>query len=61
MENKLNGIDLLRQLCMEFGPSGCEDNVVNSIKENIEGSYDELIPDRMGGVIALIRGNGESD
>ena len=61
MENRLNGIDLLRQLCQEFGPSGCEDNVAQMIKENIEGSYDELIPDRMGGVIALIRGSGESN
>ncbi len=61
MENRLNGIDLLRQMCMAFGPSGCEDDVAELIKENIEGSYDELIPDRMGGVIAHIRGSGESD
>lgn len=58
MKNKLTGLDLLRELCLAFGPSGCEDDIAEMIKENIEGSYDELIPDRMGGVIALIRGNG---
>lgn len=61
MNRKTEGLDLLRALCLEFGPSGCEDRVADLIKENIEGSYDELIPDRMGGVVALIRGNGKSD
>ncbi len=61
MKNKLSGIELLRRLCLEFGPSGCEDRVAGLIKENIELSYDELILDRMGGVIALIRGSGASD
>ena len=59
MENKLNGIDLLRQLCMEFGPSGCEDGVAKMILDNIKGFYDELIPNRVCGVIAVIRGNGK--
>ncbi len=61
MENRLTGIELLRSLCQAFGPSGCEDGVALMIKENISGYYDELIPDRMGGVIALIRGNGKTD
>lgn len=61
MNRKTEGLDLLRDLCLEFGPSGCEDRVADLIKENIEGSYDELIPDRMGGVVALVRGNGKSD
>lgn len=61
MNRKTEGLDLLKALCLEFGPSGCEDRVADLIKENIEGSYDELIPDRMGAVIALIRGNGKSD
>ncbi|MBR4070924.1 MAG: M42 family peptidase, partial [Clostridia bacterium] len=61
MNRKTEGIDLLRALCLEFGPSGCEDRVADLIKENIEGSYDELIEDRMGGVVALIRGNGKTD
>ncbi len=54
-------MELLRALCLEFGPSGCEGRVAEMIKENIEGAYDQLIPDRMGGVIALIKGNGKTD
>ena len=61
MENRLESLDLLRRLCLAFGPSGCEDEVAALIKEKIEGLYDELITDRMGGVIAVIRGNGKSD
>ena len=61
MNRKTEGPNLLRALCLEFGPSGCEDRVADLIKENIEGSYDELVPDKMGAVIALIRGNGKSD
>lgn len=61
MDKKLTGLSLLRELCLKFGPSGCEDEVAHFIKDNIEGSYDELIPDRMGGVIALIKGNGSTD
>ncbi len=61
MSKILDGMELLRALCLEFGPSGCEGRVAELIKENIEGSYDELIPDRMGGVVALIKGNGASE
>ncbi|MBQ7836533.1 MAG: M20/M25/M40 family metallo-hydrolase [Clostridia bacterium] len=61
MKKMLSGTELLRSLCMAFGPSGCEENVALMIKENIKGCYDELVPDRMGGVIALIRGNGSSE
>lgn len=60
MSEKSYGIDLLKDLCLAFGPSGYENEVADLIKENIEGCCDELIPDRMGGVIALIRGNGKS-
>lgn len=56
-ENKLA---LLRTLCQTFGPSGCEDRVAQVIKDNISGLYDELVPDRMGGVIAVIRSRRKS-
>lgn len=51
--------ELLRDLCLTFGPSGCEDAVAKMILDNIEGCYDELIPNRVCGVIAVIRGNGK--
>ena len=56
----LRGLQLMKALCLEFGPSGCEGRVAKLILENIEGTYDELIPDNMGAVIALVRGSGES-
>ncbi len=58
MCEKLSGKALLRDLCLTFGPSGCEDPVAKKILENIEGSYDCLIPNRTLGVIAKIEGNG---
>ena len=58
MKQNFTTISLLRELSLTFGPSGCEDAVADLIRERIAGYYDELIPDRMGGVIALIRGSG---
>lgn len=58
---KTKGFDLLEKLCNIFGPSGCEDPVAKAILENIEGSYDSLIPNRCCGVIAVIKGNGKSE
>lgn len=51
--------ELLRKLCLAFGPSGCEDPVSRMILDCIDGLYDELIPNRSCGVIAVIRGNGK--
>ncbi len=55
------GMELFRALCLEFGPSGCEERVAKLIIENIEDCCDSLEVDRMGGVIATVRGSGESD
>lgn len=55
----LSGIDLLRELSLAFGPSGCEGNVADIIKENIAPYADEVLTDRMGSVIALYKGTGE--
>ena len=51
--------ELLKRLCLTFGPSGCEDPIARIILDCIEGYYDELIPNRSCGVIALIKGNGK--
>ncbi len=55
---KYEGIELLRELCLAFGPSGCEDNVAELIKEELGGAYDECSTDRMGNLIAVLRGKG---
>ena len=59
MCEKLSKKELLRDLCLTFGPSGCEDPVAKKILENIDGCYDSLIPNRTSGVIAKICGNSK--
>lgn len=57
----LSGVELLRELSLAFGPSGCEGNVADIIKANIAPHADEIFTDRMGSVIALYRGTGRAD
>ncbi|MFY9382057.1 MAG: M42 family metallopeptidase [Eubacteriales bacterium] len=59
--SELYGIDLLRALCLEFGPSGCEDNVASIIKAQISPYADEIWCDKIGNVIALLRGERRKD
>ncbi len=56
---KYEGIDLLRKLCLAFGPTGCEDNVAELIKLQLDGSCTDIRTDRMGNIIAAVRGGGE--
>lgn len=56
---KYEGLDLIRELCLLFGPSGCEDEVAEFIKGQISGVCDSLYSDRLGNLIALL-GSGES-
>lgn len=58
MDERLN---LLEKLCNAFGPSGCEGNTAELIKENLNGLCDEIRTDKLGNVIALYKGNGSSD
>ncbi len=53
---RYEGIELLRELCLAFGPSGCEDNVADLIKIQIDGFCDGYRIDRMGNLIAFVRG-----
>ena len=50
-------IELLRELCLLFGPSGCEDDVREFIKKKVADFCDELYVDRLGNLIARIKGN----
>ncbi|MBQ9086645.1 MAG: M20/M25/M40 family metallo-hydrolase [Clostridia bacterium] len=55
-------IDLLRDLSLSFGPTGCEGEVARKIMERIQPLCDSLCYDRMGNVLALCRfGEGEND
>ena len=51
---RYEGIELLRQLCLLFGPSGCEDNVADFIADQISDSADRIYRDRLGNLIAVI-------
>ena len=56
MSKKLYGEELLRELCLAFGPTGCEDNVAELIKAQIKGSCDEIKLDKMGNLTAVVYG-----
>lgn len=53
-EKRMN--ELLRRLSLIDGPSGYEVRVAEAIKKELEGTRAELVPDRMGNVIAAVRG-----
>ncbi len=55
----LRGTELLRELSLTFGPSGCEDPVADLIVKIVSPLADEVIRDRAGSVIAFLRGTGE--
>ena len=57
---KYEGLELIRELCLLFGPSGCEDEVADFIKGQISDVCDSLSIDRLGNLIARI-GNGDVD
>lgn len=52
--------ELLKELSLEFGPSGCEDRVREKIKQKIADYIDgyEVIEDGLGNLIIHIGGNG---
>ena len=55
---KYSGIELIRQLSLAFGPTGCEDAVRELIISQIEGYCDGYCEDRVGNLIAKISGRG---
>ena len=56
----MKGIELLKALCMAFGPSGCEDNVAALIREQVLPFADEVTTDRLGSLLVLYKGTGET-
>ena len=55
---KFAGLNLIRELSLAFGPSGCEDAVRDLIIEQIKGDCDAYTVDKAGNLIAVIRGRG---
>ena len=55
---KYYSTELLQQLSIAFGPSGCENNVSELIISQIDNVCDAYCTDRVGNVIAKICGKG---
>ena len=50
----------LKDLCLAFGPSGCEDNVRDLIHGKINGKTDNIKVDNMGNLIASFNAGDDS-
>lgn len=46
-----SGVELIRRLSLEFGPSGCESRVRDMIKDRAEALADAVAVDRLGNLI----------
>jgi AraC-like DNA-binding protein len=57
---KYYGLELIEQLCGEFGPSGCCDPIRKIIIEQIVDVVDAYCVDRVGNIVAKLCGGGES-
>ena len=54
---KNTDIELLRKLCLAFGPTGCEEDVADEIVRQLEGTTDaEITRVRCGNVYAVLPG-----
>ena len=56
---KYYGLELIEQLCAEFGPSGCCDTVREAIVTQIADVIDAYYVDRTGTLIAKVCGGGQ--
>jgi Cellulase M and related proteins len=54
-----NNIELLRRLSEAFGPTGCEHEVKEIIAKELDGLCDEIYTDKLGNLIAIVRGAGQ--
>ena len=55
---RYDDIELLKELCLLFGPSGAEDDVREFIKSQLSDICDEFYVDRLGNLVAKINGKG---
>lgn len=56
MNEMLMGIDLVKELSLAFGPTGCEEEVRELIYSQIKDFGAEIKKDKMGNMCALIKG-----
>lgn len=56
---KYYGLELIEQLCREFGPSGCCDPVREAVIAQITDVIDAYCVDRVGNIVAKVCGGGE--
>lgn len=54
-------VELLRELSMAFGPSGCEGNVADIIREIVAPYADEVKEDKLGTVIAVYKKRADKE
>ena len=52
--SKLYSVELIRELSLIFGPSGCEDRVADTLFCEAEKYADKIVRDRMGNIIAKL-------
>ena len=52
-------MELLKKLCEAFGPSGCETEISEVIKKEMEGFADEIYSDNLGNLICHKKGTGK--
>ncbi len=52
-------MELLKTLCEAFGPSGCEREISEVIKKEMEGLVDEIYTDNLGNLICHKKGTGK--
>ena len=52
-------MELLKKLCEAFGPSGCETEISEVIKKEMEGFADEIYTDNLGNLICHKKGTGK--
>jgi len=53
-------LTLLKKLSMVFGPSGCEDGIAQLLRETLLPYADAVTEDRLGSLIFLYKGTGQS-
>ena len=57
----LSGVELVRELSLAFGPSGCEDRVRDMIEDRAKDVADKVVVDRMGNLICKMTfGSGDN-
>ena len=52
--SKFSSLDLVRELSLIFGPTGCEDRVADTVFCEVEKYADRTVRDRMGNIIAKV-------